>query len=155
VIGMCRSGGRAGCSCVTRPRITTSLVVPDRLTSNSGSERSVKRVFAMAIGASTFCCAVRVVAMGRTNAADLSRIRPAIAQQNTQTHRRAFREDDKREIVEEARGEEPSTASKAYPIATTAASTRLGGISRLNVLAALRLMTTANFVACSTGIFAG
>jgi hypothetical protein len=37
VIGMCRFGGHAECPCVTRPRATTSLVVPDRLTSNSGN----------------------------------------------------------------------------------------------------------------------
>jgi putative transposase len=86
--GVYRSGGRAVSSWSIRPPTTTSLVAPDRPSSNNGSEEicqtrvryGYRRVHVLLR---------REGALPRPeqDAAHLSRVRPAIAQQNAQASR--------------------------------------------------------------------
>ena len=85
VSGMCRSGEPAGSSRWTPRPTTTNRVAPDRPASNNASGRSARPACATAIGVFTSCCGVKAGAINpEEDAAHLSRVRPAIAQQDAQ-----------------------------------------------------------------------
>ena len=84
-VGRVDPAGLPGAASSTRRPTTTSLVAPDRPCSNNGSRRSARRGCAMAIGAFTCCCAAKDGgSTRRRRVSGLSRVRPAIAQQDAQ-----------------------------------------------------------------------
>ena len=67
------------------PLSLPSLVAPARPASSNASRRFARPVSATAIDVFMCCCVVGVADQSKEDAADLSRVRPAIAQQNAQT----------------------------------------------------------------------